>query len=761
MGLLDELSSIIVTPAPGTSDGGGGGGGDPTNLNSVEAPSTVTITSSTGANAVIPAADASNAGVFLPTEKDKLTNIAAGATANSTDAFLLDRTNHTGTQAQSTIVGLATTLGLKADLVDGKVPSAQIPGSFDDVLEFADFASLPGTGEASKIYITLDDNRQYRWSGSAYVQLNGGLALGETSATAYRGDRGKIAYDHSQIVSGNPHNTTTGDIPEVTDKRFLTDAERTAIATNSSKVTNATHTGDVAGDTALTLQAAAVTGKTLGTPTTGDVVLFARGGALYYGDVAAFLAGGGTWGSITGTLSNQTDLQGALDAKISTETDPVFGASEAANITAGDITNLGNLSGTNTGDQDLSGLMVKASNLSDLVNAATARTNLGVDAAGTDNSTPVTLVTGGFTFLSLVGQEITLSAIAQSEVTGLTTALAGKEPTITAGTTGQYWRGDKSFQALDKAAVGLGNVVNLDTSTTTNITDAVDKRFVTDAEQTVLGNTSGINTGDMTPVEVNNAASPYAAVDKQRIAALSSTGAININLPASGAAAVIDVSDKDFAAHTNTITITPDGTDTINGLSLLELTTAGAHVGLAIAAGSTDWYLYFFSDNTDVSSVPVGSIHAYPSTTAPDGELKLNGSLLSRIAYPKLYAFALASGNIYTEAEWATKKGGFSTGDLSTTFRIPDLRGEFVRAWDDSAGIDGGRVIGSNQADAFRAHSHQITGWTGNTNNAPGGHFLNTNQFNTTAGTTTNVSTPAGDTETRPRSIALLYCIKY
>jgi polygalacturonase len=49
---------------------------------------------------------------------------------------------------------------------------------------------------------------------------------------------------------------------------------------------------------------------------------------------------------------------------------------------------------------------------------------------------------------------------AQSDVTGLVGALAGKEPTISAGTTSQYWRGDKTWQTLDKTAVGLGNVDN-------------------------------------------------------------------------------------------------------------------------------------------------------------------------------------------------------------------------------------------------------------------------------------------------------------
>lgn len=59
--------------------------------------------------------------------------------------------------------------------------------------------------------VTLDTNKTYRWSGSSYVEISASLALGETSRTAYRGDRGKIAYDHSQ-VRGNPHNTSKSEV---------------------------------------------------------------------------------------------------------------------------------------------------------------------------------------------------------------------------------------------------------------------------------------------------------------------------------------------------------------------------------------------------------------------------------------------------------------------------------------------------------------------------------------------------------------------
>ena len=94
----------------------------------------------------------------------------------------------------------------------GKVPAAQLPSYVDDVLEYDNQAAFPETGEDGKIYIAEDTNLTYRWSGSQYVEISPSLALGETASTAYRGDRGKTAYDHSQITSGNPHGTTAADV---------------------------------------------------------------------------------------------------------------------------------------------------------------------------------------------------------------------------------------------------------------------------------------------------------------------------------------------------------------------------------------------------------------------------------------------------------------------------------------------------------------------------------------------------------------------
>lgn len=103
---------------------------------------------------------------------------------------------------------------------NGQVPSSQLPSYVDDVIEgylynnefYKDNShTILITGETGKIYVDLITEKTYRWSGSTYAVISETLALGETSSTAYRGDRGKVSYDHSQTI-GNPHQTTKADI---------------------------------------------------------------------------------------------------------------------------------------------------------------------------------------------------------------------------------------------------------------------------------------------------------------------------------------------------------------------------------------------------------------------------------------------------------------------------------------------------------------------------------------------------------------------
>ena len=108
---------------------------------------------------------------------------------------------------------VADRLKNKADLVDGKVPSSQLPSYVDDVIEVDTFENLTNIdGEEGKIYVTLDTNITYRWSGSTYVEISKSLAIGETETTAFRGDFGKVAYGHSQLNKGNPHNVSKDDL---------------------------------------------------------------------------------------------------------------------------------------------------------------------------------------------------------------------------------------------------------------------------------------------------------------------------------------------------------------------------------------------------------------------------------------------------------------------------------------------------------------------------------------------------------------------
>ena len=112
---------------------------------------------------------------------------------------------------------------------EGKVPSSQLPSFVDDVIEVDSFDLLPETGETGKIYVTKDTNLTYRWSGSRYIEISASLALGETSSTAYPGDKGKATtdkvnahtadynnphkVDKAQVGLGNVDNTSDADKP--------------------------------------------------------------------------------------------------------------------------------------------------------------------------------------------------------------------------------------------------------------------------------------------------------------------------------------------------------------------------------------------------------------------------------------------------------------------------------------------------------------------------------------------------------------------
>jgi hypothetical protein len=174
-------------------------------------------------------------------------------------------------------------------------------------------------------------------------------------------------------------------------------------------------------------------------------------------------------------------------------------------------------------------------------------------------------------------------------------------------------------------------------------------------------------------------------------------------------------------------------------------------------SGSTAWSEVVTSSG-DVSGngiVPVGSVFYFARTTRPDGYLICNGASLSTTTYSALFAII-----------------GYTFGGSGASFNLPDLRGEFIRGWDNGRGADPGRTFGSFQDQAYLSHSHSVIGGgnffhsgtaTGVTYEvAPGSGFQLQvpGNFNDGWYRRPNTNTNGG-TETRPRNIALLPCIKY
>ena len=125
---------------------------------------------------------------------------AASKTHNHNDTYYTESEIDTKLNAKLDTSLKGVSNGLAELDSTGRVPSSQLPSYVDDVLEYDSISKFPVTGETGKIYLDDATNLTYRWSGSGYIEISPSLALGETSSTAYRGDRGKIAYDHSQTA---------------------------------------------------------------------------------------------------------------------------------------------------------------------------------------------------------------------------------------------------------------------------------------------------------------------------------------------------------------------------------------------------------------------------------------------------------------------------------------------------------------------------------------------------------------------------------
>lgn len=144
---------------------------------------------------------------------------------------------------------------------NGHVLASQLPSSVDEIVEITD---LSGTGESGKIYVNTTDNKTYRWSGSSFVEISASLALGETASTAYYGDKGKTAYDHSQITSGNPHGTTADQVG-APNKNGTNATGTWGISITGNAATATTATTATTADKLTTARTISLTGDVTGT----------------------------------------------------------------------------------------------------------------------------------------------------------------------------------------------------------------------------------------------------------------------------------------------------------------------------------------------------------------------------------------------------------------------------------------------------------------------------------------------------------------
>jgi microcystin-dependent protein len=235
------------------------------------------------------------------------------------------------------------------------------------------------------------------------------------------------------------------------------------------------------------------------------------------------------------------------------------------------------------------------------------------------------------------------------------------------------------------------------------------------------------------------------------------TTSLTVAGTASGAGKVILGEDTDNGAHT----VTVQAAASMAASLTFTLPSADGTAGQALHTNGSGALAF-------ANITPIGAIVAWPASSVPTGWLECSGAAVSRSTYATL--FGVISDD-------------FGAGDGSTTFNLPDLRGEFIRGWDHGKGSDPnaatrtdrgdgttGDVIGSKQADEFELHGHpfRLNLIDGSTNNSSGGLSLEESGSvsNEAAFTGTLSDTPgeqiggSGGSETRPRNVNMMYIIR-
>jgi hypothetical protein len=448
--------------------------------------------------------------------------------------------------AQSKVTGLVDVLAAKADLVGGLIPSNQLPSFVDDIIEAADFASLPVTGETGKIYLTINTLKTYRWSGSAYVELSdatavwgqiSGLVTNQTdlmthlstnySASGHSHTFGSITSKPTTLVgygitdayplSGNPSNFVTtaaanaayvslsGSYANPAWITSIPDSKVTGLA--ASLAAKADLVGGLVPANQLpsfvddiieaanfaALPRSGATGKIYVTIDDGKTFRWSGSAYVELTDSSA------VWGSISGIITAQADLTSYLSANYSAVGHSHSFASlssKPTTLSGYGITDAyplsGNPSGFLTGIADGSITLAKMANVAsgtvfyrktnlsgapEVQTLATLKTDLGLSGTNTgdqDLSAYLTSSTAASTYVALAGSygnPAWITSLAWGKISGLpapVAALTGTNSgdqtiTLTGDVTGS---GTGSFAAtIANSSVTLAKMANVASST--------------------------------------------------------------------------------------------------------------------------------------------------------------------------------------------------------------------------------------------------------------------------------------------------------
>ena len=489
---------------------------------------------------------------YSATEKTKLAGIATGATANSSDATLLNRANHTGTQTASTISDFNSVSDTRAD---ARIAAASINALADVII------TTPANGEVLK------------YNGTNWVNgtdAAGGVTDGDKgditvtgSGATWTVDNNTVSYAKMQDVSATNRlvgrvTAGAGDPEEVTPaqaRTMLNVADgATANSSDATLLNRANHTGTQTASTisdfstAADARIAAASGTTI-QPLDSDLTAIA---ALTPTNDDIIQRKAGAW-------TNRTPAQLKTDLT----------------LTKSDV-GLGNVDNTSDANKPVSTATSTA--LSGKENTITA-------------TTTADYYRGDKTFQPLNKAAVGLSNVDNtSDVnkpvsTATSTALSGKENTITAGTTAQYYRGDKTFQTLDKTAVGLANVDN---------TSDVNKPVSTATATALSGKVNVINGGGETFFDAGNSGTAKTLdLVNGNVQKLTLTGNCTITLTGPTTGAYRSMLLYVFQDATGSRTITWPGSVKWGTAGAPTLTTTASKMDkilLDTVDGGTNWY---------------------------------------------------------------------------------------------------------------------------------------------------------------------------